>query len=93
MDLAPHVRVNAIAVGSVLTSALDYVASNEDMRQVMEGATPLRRLGEVEDIAATVLYLSSPAGSYLTGKVIEVDGGLAVPNFDMGLPDLPLEEK
>jgi len=92
MDLAPHIRVNAIAVGSVLTSALDYVASNEEMRHVMEQATPLKRLGEVEDIAATVLYLSSPAGSYLTGKVVEVDGGLAVPNFDMGLPDLPLED-
>jgi 7-alpha-hydroxysteroid dehydrogenase len=92
-DLAPHIRVNAIAVGSVLTSALDFVASDDDMKRGMEDITPLKRLGEVEDIAATVLYLSSQAGSYLTGKVVEADGGLTIPNFDFNLPDLPLEEK
>ena len=91
-DLAPHIRVNAIAVGSVLTSALDFVASNDEMKKGMEDITPLKRLGEVEDIAATVLYLSSQAGSYLTGKVVEADGGLTIPNFDFNLPDLPLEE-
>lgn len=92
-DLAPHIRVNAIAVGSVLTSALDFVASDEPTRQAMEDLTPLKRLGEVEDIAATVVYLSSRAGSYLTGKVVEADGGLTVPNFDFNLPDLPLGEQ
>jgi 7-alpha-hydroxysteroid dehydrogenase len=50
--------------------------------------TPLRRIGEAEDIAAAVLYLSSRAGGYLTGKVLEVDGGLEQPNLDLGLPDL-----
>ena len=89
-DLAPHIRVNAIAVGSVLTSALDWVAGDDALKRGMEDVTPLKRLGEVEDIAATVLYLSSRAGSYLTGKVIEADGGLTVPNFDFNLPDLPL---
>jgi 7-alpha-hydroxysteroid dehydrogenase len=91
-DLSPHIRVNAIAVGSVLTSALDFVAENEDFKHVMEQATPLRRLGVVEDISATVLYLASQAGSYLTGKIVEVDGGLSVPNVDLGHPDLELEE-
>jgi 7-alpha-hydroxysteroid dehydrogenase len=89
-DLAPHVRVNAIAVGSVHTSALDFVARHEPTRRAMEAATPLRRLGDVDDIAAAVLYLASPAGSYLTGKVLEVDGGLGAPNLDLNLPDLPL---
>ena len=92
-DLAPHIRVNAIAVGSVLTSALEFVAGDDNLKQGMEDITPLKRLGEVEDIAATVLYLSSPAGSYLTGKVIEADGGLTVPNFDFNLPDLELDEE
>ena len=45
----------------------------------MTSKTPLARLGEVEDIAAAVLYLASPAGGFVTGKVIEVDGGLQVP--------------
>ncbi|HEX4977880.1 MAG TPA: SDR family oxidoreductase, partial [Nocardioides sp.] len=74
-DLSPHVRVNAVAVGSVMTSALEFVAADEATRTVMEDATPLRRIGEAEDVAAAVLYLSSRAGGYLTGKVLEVDGG------------------
>jgi 7-alpha-hydroxysteroid dehydrogenase len=87
-DLDPHIRVNAIAVGSVLTSALEFVASDQKTKEAMESATPLRRLGEAEDVAAAVLYLSSRAGGYLTGKVLEVDGGLEQPNLDLGLADL-----
>jgi 7-alpha-hydroxysteroid dehydrogenase len=87
-DLAPRVRVNAIAVGSVATSALETVLTNEDLRQRMVEATPLKRLGEVEDIAATALWLASPAGSFVTGKVVEVDGGIETPNLPLGLPDL-----
>ena len=87
-DLAPRIRVNAIAVGSVATSALEIVMADDAMRTSMEDATPLRRVGEPEDIAATVLFLASEAGSYLTGKVVEVDGGLQAPNVDLGLPDL-----
>jgi 7-alpha-hydroxysteroid dehydrogenase len=87
-DLAPRIRVNAIAVGSVATSALDIVLTNDELRGRMEQATPLGRIGDPEDIAATVLFLASPAGGYITGKVIEVDGGLSQPNLDLGLPDL-----
>ena len=90
-DLNPHIRVNAIAVGSVMTSALEFVASDAATKTVMEDATPLQRIGEAEDIAAAVLYLSSRAGGYLTGKVLEVDGGLDQPNLDLGLPDLTPE--
>jgi 7-alpha-hydroxysteroid dehydrogenase len=87
-DLAPRIRVNAIAVGSVATSALDIVLTNDELRGRMEQATPLGRIGDPEDIAAAVLFLVSPAGGYITGKVIEVDGGLSQPNLDLGLPDL-----
>ena len=87
-DLAPRIRVNAIAVGSVATSALDIVLTNDELRGRMEQATPLGRIGDPEDIAAAVLFLASPAGGYITGKVIEVDGGLSQPNLDLGLPDL-----
>jgi 7-alpha-hydroxysteroid dehydrogenase len=88
LDLAPRVRVNAIAPGSILTSALDVVASNEQLRTPMEKATPMRRLGDPDDIAAAAVYLASPAASYLTGKTLEVDGGLTFPNLDLPLPDL-----
>jgi 7-alpha-hydroxysteroid dehydrogenase len=87
-DLSPRIRVNAIGVGSVATSALEIVTQTPELRSAMEEATPLRRIGDPEDIAAAVVYLSSPAGSFITGKILEVDGGLQVTNLDMGLPDL-----
>lgn len=87
-DLAPKVRVNAIAVGSVATSALEIVAGNPELREKLESATPLRRIGDPEDIAATVVFLASEGGAYFTGKVLEADGGLQAPNLELGLPDL-----
>ena len=88
LDLCPRIRVNAIAPGSIVTSALDIVASNDELREPMEKATPMRRLGDPLDIAAAAVYLASPAGSFLTGKTLEVDGGLTFPNLDLPIPDL-----
>lgn len=87
-DLSPRVRVNAIAVGAVATSALDIVMSNDELRTQMEDATPLGRIGDPQEIAAGVLYLCSPAGAFITGKVLEIDGGTETPTLDMPLPDL-----
>ena len=87
-DLAPRIRVNAIAVGSVATSALETVLTDDGLRTQMEDATPLRRLGQPDDIALAALYLASPAGSFVTGKVLEVDGGLEEANLELALPDL-----
>lgn len=87
-DLAPRIRVNAIAVGSVATSALEVVLTDDGLRTEMETKTPLRRLGEPEDIAAAVLYLSAPSGDFITGKVLEVDGGIEAPNLGLNLPDV-----
>lgn len=88
LDLCPRIRVNAIAPGSILTSALDVVAGNDELRTQLEKATPMRRLGEPADIAAAAVYLASPAGAYLTGKTLEVDGGLIMPNLDLPIPDM-----
>jgi 7-alpha-hydroxysteroid dehydrogenase len=87
-DLSPRIRVNAIAVGSVATSALDIVMQTDELRLALEAGTPLGRIGEPEEIAAAVVYLASDAGAYITGKIIEVDGGIETPNLDMGLPDV-----
>jgi 7-alpha-hydroxysteroid dehydrogenase len=87
-DCAPRIRVNAIGVGSVATSALEMVLTNADLRNEMVDGTPLARLGEVEDIAIGALYLASDASSYVTGKVLEIDGGLEGANLDLRLPDL-----
>jgi 7-alpha-hydroxysteroid dehydrogenase len=88
LDLSPRIRVNAIAPGSILTSALEVVAGNDELRTPMEKATPMRRLGEPADIAAAALYLASSASAYVTGKTLEVDGGLIAPNLDLPIPDL-----
>jgi 7-alpha-hydroxysteroid dehydrogenase len=87
-DLAPRVRVNGIAVGSVATSALEIVLEDDAIREEMVRRTPLKRLGEPADIARCALYLASPAASFVTGKVLEVDGGLEEANLELGLPDL-----
>ena len=87
-DLSPGIRVNGIYVGSIMTSALEYVAGQPEMMAQLEGKTPLGRVGEPEDIAAAVLYLSSRAGQYVTGKMLEVDGGIQQPTLDLGFPDV-----
>jgi len=71
-----------------MTSALEYVAGQPEMMKQLETKTPLGRVGEPEDIAAGVLYLASKAGQYVTGKLIEIDGGIQQPTLDLGMPDL-----
>jgi 7-alpha-hydroxysteroid dehydrogenase len=87
-ELAPRVRVNALAVGAVETSALAPFLKAEGMREKMEALTPMRRVGQPEDIAAAALWLASDAGGWVTGKVVEVDGGQETSNFPLELPDL-----
>jgi len=79
-EFAPKVRVNALAVGAVDTSALRPFL-NAEIRSQMEALTPMRRIGTVEDIALAALWLCSPAGSWVTGKVVEVDGGTESTNW------------
>ena len=88
LDLAPRIRVNAIAAGSTATSALEIVTSTPELKTMMEELTPLHRIAEPEEIAAGVVYLASRAGSFMTGKVLEIDGGTDVPSLDFALPDL-----
>jgi 7-alpha-hydroxysteroid dehydrogenase len=87
-DLAPKIRVNAIAAGSIATSALEIVMTTPELKSMMEEMTLLGRIGDVEEIAAGVIFLASPAGAYITGKVLEIDGGIDIPNLDFQLPDL-----
>lgn len=87
-DLAPRIRVNAIMVGSIMTSSLEFVATDESVMGQFRDQTPMGDVGEPDDIAAAVVYLSSKAGKYVTGKCLEVDGGIQQPNMSLGLPDL-----
>lgn len=76
-ELGPYgITVNAIAPGATLTerTQLETPTYERDWAAV----TPTRRVGQVEDIAAAVLYLSSPAARHLTGQTLVVDGGWSV---------------
>jgi 7-alpha-hydroxysteroid dehydrogenase len=87
-DLAPKIRVNGIAVGSVATSALETVLTDDAIVNEMVGRTPVKRLGEPDDIALAVLYLASSAASFVTGKMFEIDGGLEEANLALNIPDV-----
>lgn len=69
------IRVNAIAPGIVRTDFARELVESPERRAQMEQRTPLRRFGEVEDIAGIVHFLASPASAYITGQVIVADGG------------------
>ena len=72
-----NVTVNAVAPGFIdtdMTRALD-----EAQRAALQEGIPLGRLGQPGDIAAAVLYLVSPAGAYLTGQTLHVNGGMYMP--------------
>ena len=79
-DLAPDVRVNGIAPGSILTDALKGLLDESSLQNMCE-RTPMKKLGEADDIALAALYLASPAAKWVTGKILEVDGGLEATNM------------
>ena len=70
------VRANVVAPGYVATDMTD--AMPEAAREAMTGSIPLGRTATPEDVANAVLFLASDAGSYVTGHVLHVDGGLAM---------------
>jgi len=71
-----NITVNAVAPGFIVTELTD-VLTEEYREQVLE-TIPLKRFGEGEDIAEAVAYLASDAARYVTGHVLQVDGGLAM---------------
>jgi 3-oxoacyl-[acyl-carrier protein] reductase len=68
------VTVNCVAPGFIDTDMTR--ALNEQQRQALLGTIPLGRLGQPEEIAAVVAFLSSPAAAYITGETIQVNGGM-----------------
>lgn len=69
--------VNAVGPGVIRTPLTDaYMDANPDRVQAALAHTPLRRLGEPEDVAGVVTFLASDAASFITGQTIFVDGGL-----------------
>lgn len=74
-DLGPmNIRVNAIAPGATRTAALESVLTPE-VEKAMLSRTPLKRLGEPQDMANAALFLCSPAASWISGQILTVSGG------------------
>ncbi len=69
-----NITVNVIAPGFIQTDMTE--ALGEDARDSLQAQIPLGRLGQVGDIAGAVLYLASPAGGYVTGATLHVNGGM-----------------
>jgi 3-oxoacyl-[acyl-carrier protein] reductase len=84
IELAPHrISVNAVMPGNVRTEGL--VDLGEDYLRQMESSIPLGRLGSVEDIGYTCLFLATEEAGYITGQTIVVDGGQVLPESLMAL--------
>jgi 7-alpha-hydroxysteroid dehydrogenase len=89
-DFSPRIRVNAVLPGAIETAALVrwLDSKGEGARAAMVANTPMRRNGTPDDIAAAVLFLASPAASWITGKLLEVDGGAVASVLPSQIPDL-----
>ena len=76
-DLGPYfIRVNAVAPGYIETDMTDNLS--EDVKNELYQNIPLNRLGSTEDVTDLVLFLSSEKASYITGQVMNVDGGMVM---------------
>jgi NAD(P)-dependent dehydrogenase (short-subunit alcohol dehydrogenase family) len=72
---ATGVRVNAVAPGPVQTEMLNRIAGGADKTAALAAGVPARRLGTLEDIAATIVFLASDRADFITGQIIGVNGG------------------
>ena len=79
LDLAgKKIRVNAIAPGRVNTPMIDYSNISEEQRLADIAKYPLKRYGEVADVAGMALYLLSDESNWVTGQEFVVDGGVSL---------------
>ena len=89
LELAAYgITANAIAPGFFVTNIGGGHAHNPDLQAAVARDVPMHRVGRPDDVKALALFLASPASGYITGKIIEVDGGIERPNLDLGIPDL-----
>ena len=79
VEYGPHnVRINCIAPGLIKTDFAKALWDDPETLRQATSTTPLRRIGAPDEIAGAAVFLASPAGSFMTGQVIVVDGGATV---------------
>lgn len=72
------VRVNCIAPGLIRTDFARALWDRPDADELLTGTSPMRRIGEPQEIAGAAVYLASPASTFMTGQVVVVDGGATI---------------
>ena len=75
-ELAPKIRVNAIAPGNVNTELTQ--SGGEGITQYFDSVTPLKRSATPQEIASGIVFLASPAASFITGQILTIDGGYSI---------------
>lgn len=79
LEAAPFgVRVNAVAPGPVQTAMLDRVTGDEEGKAALLAMVPQGRAGDPKEIADAIVFISSPAASFLTGQTVAIDGGVTI---------------
>jgi NAD(P)-dependent dehydrogenase (short-subunit alcohol dehydrogenase family) len=81
LECAPTIRANCVAPGMIATPLTAMVTDNPSWLAGAEAGTPLGRVGTADEVAAVILFLASPAASYITGQTIVVDGGSVLPSL------------
>jgi NAD(P)-dependent dehydrogenase (short-subunit alcohol dehydrogenase family) len=76
-EFAPRIRVNAIAPSLTDTPLAENLIANEDKRKASADRHPLKRIGFPRDIAQLAAHLLSDSGSWMSGQIIHVDGGMS----------------
>jgi NAD(P)-dependent dehydrogenase (short-subunit alcohol dehydrogenase family) len=74
-ELAPKIRVNAIAPSLTRTPLAEFLTKNEASAQAIAAMHPLQRLGEADDVAALATFLLGAESGWITGQVMGIDGG------------------
>jgi NAD(P)-dependent dehydrogenase (short-subunit alcohol dehydrogenase family) len=92
LALADHrIRVNAAAPGTIATElAREAVLTSDEARLRILGRTPMKRLGEPEEVADVVAFLLSDAARYMTGEIVHVDGGRMALNYTVPVAPPPV---
>jgi NAD(P)-dependent dehydrogenase (short-subunit alcohol dehydrogenase family) len=80
LEYGPAIRVNCVSPGYIATRLTERILADDALRDRIESRIPLGRIGAATEVAAAVVFLCSPMASYVTGHVLDVDGGSLLPS-------------
>ncbi|MEY2829652.1 MAG: hypothetical protein RIQ33_1510 [Bacteroidota bacterium] len=76
-EFSPHIRVNAIAPSLTETPLAEKFLNTHEKRNASAERHPMKQIGKAEDVAALISFLLSPQSKFITGQIINVDGGMS----------------